>query len=121
MTPGILNVTQSIADNAALETYAVESRRRAAKCITLTSAQRRYLESFRDDLDAVHLDMVDCAFAQYLAGLNFDGGASPGDFRVAAALQEKGVLSEVVQHSANCLSITFTDLGGWVLHRVLRG
>ncbi len=114
-------MTHSTLDNDALEAHAVESRRRAAKCIKLTSAQRRYLESFRDDLDAVHLDMVDCAFAQYMAGLNFDGDASPGDFRVATALQENGVLSEVVRHGANCLSITFTDLGGWVLHRVLRG
>lgn len=114
-------MTPSIPDNDVLETHAVESRRRAAARITLTAAQRRYLEFFRDDLDAVHLDMVDCAFAQYMAGLNFDGEASPGEFRVAVSLQKKGVLTDVVRHSANCMSVTFTDLGGLVLHRVLRG
>ncbi len=114
-------MTPSIPDNDVLETHAVESRRRAAARITLTAAQRRYLESFRDDLDAVHLDMVDCAFAQYLAGLKFRGGASTDDNRVAAALQENGVLSKVVRSESNLITVSFTDLGGLVLLRVLRG
>lgn len=89
---------------------------------SLTKAQRRYLASFAQDLEPAEKAMPEADFVGRLAGHNFDGECQLGEFRVALALQGKGLLSRVERHGAGfrCLSVDFTAEGALALYRVVR-
>ncbi len=93
-----------------------------ANTVHLTPAQRRYLESFRGDLEGRELSMDEQDFVQHVCGMEFDGEAQLGDFRVALALQDKGLVSKVDRHGAGLrfLSATFTEAGATALFHALR-